>query len=106
MSQWSLESWRTKPVLQQPTYEDQKLLQSVEERLRKYPPLVFAEEVRSLKKEFARVTEGNAFLVQGGDCAESFAEFNADNIKDFFKVFMQTARQCALLSPPACRLQK
>ncbi len=89
MSQWRPQSWREKPILQQPTYDDQKLLQTVEERLRKYPPLVFAEEVRSLKKEFASVTEGKAFLLQGGDCAESFAEFNADNIRDFFKVFMQ-----------------
>lgn len=89
MQEWRLQSWREKPILQQPVYEDKKLLESVEERLRKYPPLVFAEEVRSLKKEFANVTEGNAFLLQGGDCAESFAEFNADNIRDFFKVFMQ-----------------
>ena len=88
MNQWSLDSWREKPILQQPTYEDQNLLEEVEKRLRKYPPLVFAEEVRSLKKEFAAVTEGKAFLLQGGDCAESFAEFTADNIRDFFKVFM------------------
>lgn len=89
MNQWSLDSWREKPILQQPTYEDRNLLEEVEKRLRKYPPLVFAEEVRSLKKEFAAVTEGKAFLLQGGDCAESFAEFTADNIRDFFKVFMQ-----------------
>jgi 3-deoxy-7-phosphoheptulonate synthase len=89
MSDWTLQSWREKPILQQPTYEDQQLLKNVEERLAKYPPLVFAEEVRSLKKHFADVTEGRAFLLQGGDCAESFAEFNADNIRDFFKVFLQ-----------------
>ncbi len=89
MKNWTKNSWRDKPILQQPTYNDKELLKSVEERLKKYPPLVFAEEVRSLKKRLADVTEGKAFLLQGGDCAESFSEFNADNIRDFFKVFMQ-----------------
>ncbi len=89
MSSWELNSWRDKPILQQPVYKDQELLIDVEEKLGKYPPLVFAEEVRSLKKQFADVTEGKAFLLQGGDCAESFAEFNADTIRDFFKVFLQ-----------------
>ncbi len=89
MKEWSKSSWRQKPILQQPTYKDQELLKEVEARLAKYPPLVFAEEVRSLKKRLADVTEGKAFLLQGGDCAESFSEFNADNIRDFFKVFLQ-----------------
>ncbi len=89
MQNWSPQSWRTKPIKQQPVYEDQQLLKEVEKRLSKFPPLVFAEEVRSLKKQLADVTEGKAFLLQGGDCAESFAEFNADNIKDFFKVMLQ-----------------
>jgi len=89
MSSWNLDSWRDKPILQQPTYMDQALLKEVEKKLRVYPPLVFAEEVRSLKKQLADVTEGKSFLLQGGDCAESFAEFNADTIKDFFKVFLQ-----------------
>ncbi len=89
MSNWNLNSWRDKPILQQPTYEDQKLLKEVEKTLGKYPPLVFAEEVRSLKRQLADVTEGNGFLLQGGDCAESFSEFNADNIQNFFKVFLQ-----------------
>jgi len=89
MSNWSVNSWRSKPILQQPTYNNQALLKEVESKLQKYPPLVFAEEVRSLKKHLADVTEGNAFLLQGGDCAESFSEFNADNIRDFFKVFLQ-----------------
>ncbi len=89
MQSWKLQSWRDKPILQQPTYKDQMLLEEVEHKLAQYPPLVFAEEVRSLKKQLAHATEGNAFLLQGGDCAESFAEFNADNIKDFFKVFLQ-----------------
>jgi 3-deoxy-7-phosphoheptulonate synthase len=89
MSEWNLKSWREKPIKQQPTYEDIDELKSVEEELRKFPPLVFAEEVRSLKEQMAEVTKGNAFLLQGGDCAESFSEFNADNIRDFFKVFLQ-----------------
>jgi 3-deoxy-7-phosphoheptulonate synthase len=89
MSSWNLDSWRDKPILQQPTYMDQALLKEVEKKLRVYPPLVFAEEVRSLKKQLSDVTEGKSFLLQGGDCAESFAEFNADTIKDFFKVFLQ-----------------
>ncbi len=89
MEQWTPQSWRTKPIKQQPTYEDRHLLEDVEKRLRKFPPLVFAEEVRSLRKQLADVTEGKAFLLQGGDCAESFAEFNADNIRDFFKVMLQ-----------------
>ena len=89
MSSWSLNSWRNKPILQQPTYADQELLKKVEKKLGVYPPLVFAQEVRSLKKQMSDVTEGKSFLLQGGDCAESFAEFNADNIKDFFKVFLQ-----------------
>ena len=89
MSDWDIKSWRKKPIKQQPTYEDQEALKEVEEKLRKFPPLVFAEEVRSLKEQLAEVTRGNAFLLQGGDCAESFSEFNADNIRDFFKVFLQ-----------------
>ncbi len=89
MSSWNLKSWREKPIKQQPIYNDQEELQKVEEQLRNFPPLVFAEEVRSLKEQLAEVTKGNAFLLQGGDCAESFSEFNADNIRDFFKVFLQ-----------------
>ncbi len=89
MDNWTLNSWRNKPILQQPTYKDQALLKDIEKKLGIYPPLVFAEEVRNLKKQLASVTEGNSFLLQGGDCAESFSEFNADNIKDFFKVFLQ-----------------
>jgi 3-deoxy-7-phosphoheptulonate synthase len=89
MENWRKDSWRSRPILQQPVYKDQELLKKVESKLAKYPPLVFAEEVRSLKRKLADVTEGKAFLLQGGDCAESFSEFNADNIRDFFKVFMQ-----------------
>ncbi len=89
MQEWNIKSWRDKPILQQPTYKDEEALKDVEKTLSKFPPLVFAEEVRSLKKQLAAVTRGEAFLLQGGDCAESFSEFNADNIRDFFKVFLQ-----------------
>ena len=89
MGEWNSKSWREKPILQQPTYKNQDALKDVEKSLSKYPPLVFAEEVRSLKKQLAAVTKGEGFLLQGGDCAESFSEFNADNIRDFFKVFLQ-----------------
>jgi len=88
---WTPESWRKKPILQVPTYPDQNVLEEVEARLRTYPPLVFAGEARALKKQLANVSEGKGFLLQGGDCAESFAEHGADNIRDFFRVFLQMA---------------
>ena len=88
---WTKSSWREKPIKQQPTYEDQDKLKEVEKELSKYPPLVFAGEVRNLKNALAKVCEGKAFLLQGGDCAESFAEFSGDNIRDMFKVMMQMA---------------
>jgi 3-deoxy-7-phosphoheptulonate synthase len=88
---WSPSSWREKPILQQPTYPDKAHLSNVESVLGKYPPLVFAGEARDLKQQLANVSEGNAFLLQGGDCAESFAEFNADNIMSTFKVILQMA---------------
>jgi len=91
MSNWSPSSWRNKPILQQPTYPDSAKLQSVLDELKNYPPLVFAGEVRSLKEQLANVTNGRAFLLQGGDCAESFSEFHADNIRDTFKVLLQMA---------------
>ena len=88
---WTKKSWREKPIRQQPTYEDMEKLKKVEKELSKYPPLVFAGEVRNLKKRLADVCEGKAFLLQGGDCAESFAEFDGNNIRDMFKVIMQMA---------------
>ncbi len=91
MSTWSPSSWRDKPILQQPTYTDKEKLQSVLDELKNYPPLVFAGEARSLKEQLANVSEGKAFLLQGGDCAESFSEFHADNIRDTFKALMQMA---------------
>ena len=92
MSQnWTPDSWRTKPIVQVPDYPDPAALDDVEGRLRTYPPLVFAGEARALKKRLAEVAEGRAFLLQGGDCAESFAEHGADNIRDFFRAFLQMA---------------
>jgi 3-deoxy-7-phosphoheptulonate synthase len=91
MSTWSPSSWRSKPILQQPTYPDTKKLERVLSELKNYPPLVFAGEARSLKEQLARVAKGEAFLLQGGDCAESFSEFHADNIRDTFKALMQMA---------------
>ena len=88
---WSKSDWRAKPRVQMPDYPDQAALQAVEAQLAKYPPLVFAGEARRLKKQLALASEGRAFLLQGGDCAESFAEFSADNIRDTFRVMLQMA---------------
>lgn len=89
MSTWTPQSWRNFPIKQHPTYPDQTKLQETESTLASYPPLVFAGEVNNLKAELARVAEGKAFLLQGGDCAESFADFNAKNIRDTFKILLQ-----------------
>jgi len=91
MSTWSPSSWREKPILQQPTYPNKGELDRVLQELKNYPPLVFAGEARTLKDSLAKVSNGEAFLLQGGDCAESFSEFHADNIRDSFKVMMQMA---------------
>ena len=91
IEKWSPDSWRGKPVLQVPDYPDVKALQDVEARLATFPPLVFAGEARELKKQLAIIASGSGFLLQGGDCAESFAEHRADNIRDFFRVFLQMA---------------
>ncbi len=88
---WSKAGWRAKPRVQMPDYPDQATLNGVEAQLAKYPPLVFAGEARRLKKQLALAGEGKAFLLQGGDCAESFAEFSADNIRDTFRVMLQMA---------------
>ncbi|KXJ53686.1 MAG: phospho-2-dehydro-3-deoxyheptonate aldolase, partial [Neptuniibacter sp. Phe_28] len=88
---WTPASWRTKPIVQQPHYSDARALEQAEQRLSKMPPLVFAGEINQLKKELANVAKGKAFLLQGGDCAESFSEFSADKIRDTFKVLMQMA---------------
>lgn len=91
MAKWTPSSWRDKPVRQMPTYADSDAVAKVEEELRGFPPLVFAGEARKLKSKLADVAAGNAFLLQGGDCAESFGEHHPDNIRDFFRVFLQMA---------------
>jgi 3-deoxy-7-phosphoheptulonate synthase len=93
---WTPDSWRSKPVTQLPTYEDPAALGAVEKQLAFFPPLIFAGEARALKEALGRVAAGKAFLLQGGDCAESFTEHeaisaNANNIRDFFRVFLQMA---------------
>jgi 3-deoxy-7-phosphoheptulonate synthase len=88
---WQLDSWRAKPVQQAPVYPDPAALKAMEQRLRRVPPLVFAGEARRLKAALAKVADGKAFLLQGGDCAESFAEFHPDNIRDTFRVLLQMA---------------
>jgi len=88
---WSPSSWRGKPILQVPDYPDQEALAAVERQISKYPPLVFAGEARNLKRALAQVAAGKAFLLQGGDCAESFHEFHPDAIRDTFKVMLQMA---------------
>ncbi|WP_086224346.1 MULTISPECIES: class II 3-deoxy-7-phosphoheptulonate synthase [Campylobacter] len=91
MSKWNKDSWRDYNILQQPVYPDITKLRECEDKLSKLPPLVFAGEVRNLKDELAKVTQGHGFLLQGGDCAESFANFNAVNIRDMFKIILQMA---------------
>ncbi|MEM9059802.1 MAG: 3-deoxy-7-phosphoheptulonate synthase class II [Pseudomonadota bacterium] len=88
---WSKTSWRNLTGLQMPSYPDADALAAVTSKLASYPPLVFAGEARDLKASLARVAAGEAFLLQGGDCAESFAEFSADNIRDTFRVLLQMA---------------
>ncbi len=88
---WSKSGWRSKERVQMPVYTDQAALNAVESRLASYPPLVFAGEARALRAHLAQVAEGKAFLLQGGDCAESFKEFHPDNIRDTFKVILQMA---------------
>src|ERR1700686_5028419 len=88
---WSPDSWRRRPIVQVPDYPDVKALAEVEAQLASFPPLVFAGEARNLKKALGQVANGQAFLLQGGDCAESFAEHGANNIRDFFRMFLQMA---------------
>ena len=88
---WKPNSWRNYPVVQMPTYPDESKVNSVEAKLSFKPPLVFAGEVQALKKSLALAEEGNAFILQGGDCAESFSQFSANGIRDTFKVLLQMA---------------
>ena len=91
MKKWKTNSWNNYPVKHIPKYEDEKELNMVLNKIKNFPPLVFAGETRALKKSLGQVAEGKAFLLQGGDCAESFAEFHPDNIRDTFKVILQMA---------------
>ncbi|EDP4712597.1 3-deoxy-7-phosphoheptulonate synthase, partial [Campylobacter jejuni] len=88
---WAKNSWKNYPIKQQPIYPDQEEMNRVLARLEKLPPLVFAGEVRNLQKSLARVCKKEAFLLQGGDCAESFENFGAVNIRDMFKILLQMA---------------
>ncbi len=88
---WSPSTWRSKPVEQMPQYPDAQALAAVEAQIAGFPPLVFAGEARKLKRYLGDVAQGKAFLLQGGDCAEAFAEHAADNIRDSFRVFLQMA---------------
>ncbi|SFT68800.1 class II 3-deoxy-7-phosphoheptulonate synthase [Sedimentitalea nanhaiensis] len=91
MSEWQKTGWRNKPRIQMPDYTDATALNAVEAQLSNYPPLVFAGEARRLKKHLGAAARGEAFLLQGGDCAESFEQFSADGIRDTFKVMLQMA---------------
>ena len=88
---WTPDSWRKKKALHQPIYMDKKKLDKAVKKMKKLPPLVFAGEVRSLKNELAKCVDGKGFLLQAGDCAESFAEFHPNYIRDTFRVIMQMA---------------
>ena len=88
---WNPDSWRDCPIRQVPTYPDQTKLEDMERRLSKFPPLVFAGEARRLKAQLAQAAEGKAFVLQGGDCAESFSDFTANSIRDTFRVLLQMA---------------
>ena len=88
---WTPDTWRTLSARQMPEYPDSERLHAVESQLATYPPLVFAGEVRDLRASLARAAAGQAFVLQGGDCAESFAEFHPDNIRDTFRVLLQMA---------------
>jgi len=89
--EWNPSSWKSKKALQQPNYPDKEKLLEITKELSLQPPLVFAGEVRRLKKGLAEISAGKSFLLQGGDCAESFAEFNAPNVRDLFRVLLQMA---------------
>ena len=89
MKKWTKDSWRAYPAKHIPEYPDTTELAKVESNLSKYPPIVFAGEARELKRNLAKVVDRKAFLLQGGDCAESFKDFNADYIRDSFKVLLQ-----------------
>jgi len=86
---WSPSSWREFPIKQQPEYKDKDALKEIEQQLSNFPPLIFAGEARNLKEDLAKAGRGEAFIIQGGDCAESFSAFNAETIKNLFKLILQ-----------------
>lgn len=86
---WSIESWKLKKALQLPDYPNEEELEAVLKTIESFPPIVFAGEARSLEERLAEAAMGNAFLLQGGDCAESFKEFSANNIRDTFRILLQ-----------------
>lgn len=86
---WNIDSWRKKKALQLPEYPDQEQLDEVLQTLSSFPPIVFAGEARNLEDKLSQASMGNAFLLMGGDCAESFKEFSANNIRDTFRVILQ-----------------
>ena len=86
---WAVDSWRSKTIRQQPVYPDAQKVSAVEKNLAGLPPLVSFDEIRSLKHELSEAAMGRAFLLQGGDCAESFAEFNETNLQSFFRALIQ-----------------
>lgn len=88
-TEWTVDSWKTKKALQLPEYPNQEELRSVLKTIEEFPPIVFAGEARSLEERLAEAAMGRAFLLQGGDCAESFKEFNANNIRDTFRILLQ-----------------
>jgi len=88
-AKWAVDSWKSKKALQLPEYPNQEKLQAVLKSLETFPPIVFAGEARNLEERLADAAVGKAFLLQGGDCAESFKEFNANNIRDTFRVLLQ-----------------
>lgn len=88
-SKWFPETWKAKTALQQPEYPDQTELDSVLKTIEAFPPIVFAGEARLLEERLGQAAMGEAFLLQGGDCAESFKEFNANNIRDTFRIILQ-----------------
>lgn len=88
---WSPDSWRNHPIKQAPSYPDPAALVAMEEKLGHYPPLVFAGEARRLQAQLANAADGKAIVLLGGDCAESFADFNANILRDSFRVLLQMA---------------
>ena len=105
MSKWSKDSWKNFKIKHIPQYNDPEQLEKALKKLEGFPPLVFAGECRNLKQDLAKASKGDAFLVQGGDCAESFKEFNANNIRDTFRVILQmSAVITAKLKVPVIKL--